>query len=164
MSTKNTLHWLHFSLFGLTMWFFGNLYEEVILMPNWLAAPLSVLKVYNQYYTVVIQYHYYVPITQLAVIVLVVLCFIDNPARNLALPLLRRAAVWGVLALLLTVYIVLTLNLDLFIGTLTLSEQAAHQKGLIWMTGNAVRLFCTGMAWGTAFRVRDRLRATVSNR
>lgn len=158
-TTENTLRWLHFALFGLALWFFGNLYEEVILMPNWLVAPLDVLTAYNRYYSVVIQYHYYVPITQLAVIILIVLCFIDNPARQLAQPELRWAAIWGALGIALTVCIVLSLNLDLFIGELKLSEAEAHRKGLIWMIGNAVRLFCVGFSVSYAFRVRDRLRS-----
>lgn len=159
-TTQNALRWLNFALFGLALWFFGNLYEEVILMPNWLAAPLDVLRVYNRYYTVVIQYHYYVPTTQLAVFTLIGLCVTNNTARQLAPTNLRRAALWGALGLLLTVGIVLSLNLDLFIGRLTLSEVEAHRKGLIWMVGNAARLVCVGLSFGYAFRVRDRLVAT----
>lgn len=156
-TTQTTLRWLNFALFGLALWFFGNLYEEVILMPNWLAAPIDVLMAYNRYYSVVIQYHYYVPLTQLAVVALLVLCFGNNPARQLAPTDLRRAAVWGTLALALTAWIVLSLNLDLFIGELKLSEAQAHQKGLIWMIGNGVRLLCVGLSLLYTFRVRDQL-------
>ncbi|WP_461051898.1 hypothetical protein [Spirosoma arcticum] len=156
-ATHITLRWLNFALFGLALWFFGNLYEEVILMPNWLAAPIDVLRVHSRYTTVVVQYHYYVPTTQLAVITLIVLCFTNNPARQLAQPDLRRAAIWGALGVALTAWIVLSLNLDLFIGELKLSEAEAHQKGLIWMIGNAVRLFCVGLSFGYALRVRDQL-------
>lgn len=151
------LRWLNFALFGLALWFFGNLYEEVILMPNWLAAPIDVLRVHSRYTTVVVQYHYYVPTTQLAVITLIILCFTSSPARQLAQSDLRRAAIWGSLGIALTAWIVLSLNLDLFIGELKLSEAEAHRKGLIWMIGNAVRLFCVGLSFGYALRVRDRL-------
>jgi hypothetical protein len=156
-ANQATLRWLHFVLFGLALWFFGNLYEEVIMMPNWLAAPIDVLRVHSRYYTVVIQYHYYVPVTQLAVLVLIVLCFTNNPAQQLAQPDLRRAAIWGALGVALTAWIVLSLNLDLFIGELKLSEAEAHRKGLIWMIGNAIRLFCVGLSFGYALRVRDQL-------
>lgn len=151
-STLITLRWLHFSLFGLALWFFGNLYEEIILMPNWLVAPIDVLTAYNRYYSVVIQYHYYVPVTQLSVLVLVWLSFrTGDPLR------LRRAAVWGLLGTALTAWIVLSLNLDLFIGRLTLSVSEAHEKGLIWMAGNALRLICVGMSFLYTLRARDRL-------
>ena len=156
-ANQSTLRWLHFVLFGLALWFFGNLYEEIILMPNWLVAPIDVLTAYNRYYTVVIQYHYYVPITQLAVITLIVLCFTNNPARQLTQPDLRRAAIWGALGVALTAWIVLSINLDLFIGELKLSEAEAHRKGLIWMIGNAVRLVCVGLSFGYTLRVRDHL-------
>ncbi|WP_157579065.1 hypothetical protein [Spirosoma montaniterrae] len=158
MKTQTTLRWLNFALFGLALWFFGNLYEEVILMPNWLVAPLDVLQAYNRYYTVVIQYHYYVPITQVAVIVLIVCCFTANPARQQAGRDLGRAAIWGTIALVLTAWIVLSLNLDLFIGQLTLTETEAHRKGLIWMLGNGVRLICVGLSLWYTIRVRDAIR------
>ncbi|MBO0931946.1 hypothetical protein [Fibrella aquatilis] len=157
-STITTLRWLHFALFGLALWFFGNLYEEVILLPNWLAASLSVLQAYNRYYSVVIQYHYYVPVTQVAVVVLVALCFTSNPARQTDPSNLRRAALWGTLGLVLTALIVINLNLRLFVGELTLSETEAHRLGLIWMVGNGIRLFCVGMSFRYALSVRDRLR------
>lgn len=163
-TNQPTLRWLNFALFGLALWFFGNLYEEVILMPNWLAAPIDVLTAYNRYYTVIIQYHYYVPVTQLAVLSLILGCFTTNPARQLAQSDLRRAAVWGGLGIAITVWIVLSLNLDLFIGQLKLSEAEAHQKGLIWMIGNAVRLVCVGLSFGYAVRVRDRVRFTQAAR
>jgi hypothetical protein len=157
MTTQNTRRLLDFSLFGLSLWFFGNLYEEIILMPNWLAAPIDVLRAYNRYYTVVIQYHYYVPITQLAVVVLTVLLFNQSSVLQTSKPNLRRAATWGWIGIGLTAWIVLNLNLDLFIGELTLSEVEAHQKGLIWMIGNALRLLCVGMAIVYTMKIRDQL-------
>ncbi len=155
MKTKTIHRILNFALFGLLLWFFGNLYEEIILMPNWLAAPIDVLKAYNNYYTVVIQYHYYVPITQLAVVAITVLTFRNDPILCEVRPALRRATVWGWLGIGLTAWIVLNLNLDLFIGKLTLSETEAHQKGLIWMIGNAARLVCVGLSISYALTVRD---------
>lgn len=157
-STHNTSRAVHFSLFGLALWFFGNLYEEVILMPNWLVAPLDVLQAYNRYYTVVIQYHYYVPITQLAVLVLIWFCFSQNPARTAAPLALRRAAIWGGLGTLLTALIVTQINVKLFLGGVTVPETTAHRMGLVWMVGNALRLFCVGMALGYVMQVRDALR------
>ncbi len=126
-------------------------------MPNWLAAPIDVLNAYNRYYTVVIQYHYYVPITQLAVLALTVLTFRNDSVLNEVKPALRRATLWGWLGIALTACIVLNLNLDLFIGKLDLSEAEAHQKGLVWMIGNAVRLVCVGLCIGYTLTVRDRL-------
>ncbi|CCG98609.1 hypothetical protein FAES_0598 [Fibrella aestuarina BUZ 2] len=158
MTSKQTLGWLHASLFGLLLWFFGNLYEEVILMPNWLVAPLDVLHAYNRFYSVVLQYHYYVPITQLAVLTLVWLCFRQNPARLVAPAALKRAAIWGGVGTLLTVLIVLQLNVKLFLGPVAVPEAEAHRLGVLWMLGNAIRLFCVGKTIGYALRVRDALR------
>lgn len=161
LSTRATLRLLNFTIFGLAMWFFGNLYEEVILMPNWLVAPLPVLKTYQQYYSVVIQYHYYVPVTQLAVMALIALYFTDNPARHSARRQLGRGSLWGLSGIALTAYVVLTINLKLFIGDLQLSETMAHQMGLIWMVLNGVRLICVGFAWGAAVSTRDQMLASM---
>ncbi|MEZ0608681.1 hypothetical protein ACAW74_09205 [Fibrella sp. WM1] len=158
MTNKRTLGWLHFSLFGLLLWFFGNLYEEVILMPNWLVAPLDVLQAYNRYYSVVIQYHYYVPVTQLAVLALIWLCLSQNPARQLAPIMLKRAAIWGGLGTLLTIVIVTQINVKLFLGSVAVPEVDAHRLGFLWMLGNAIRLFCVGKAIGYTLSARDTLR------
>lgn len=158
LSLKNTRRLVDFSLFGIALWFFGNLYEEIVLMPNWLVAPLHVLQAYNQYYTVIIQYHYYVPITQIAIIVLIALSLFDNPARQSSRRNLHLGAIWGLAGILLTVWIVLSLNLDLFIGQLRLTEAEAHRKGITWMIRNGIRLFCVGMSLGATLRLRDQLR------
>lgn len=161
ISLKTTRRLINFSLFGLIMWFFGNLYEEIVLMPNWLVAPLDVLQAYNRYYSVVIQYHYYVPTTQLAVLALIWLCVSQNAARQLATSALRRAMYWGVAGTLLTALIVMQINVQLFLGSVNVPETAAHQMGLVWMVGNALRLFCVGMAIGYTVEVRDRLPGTL---
>ncbi len=139
-----------FALFGLALWFFGNLYEEVVLMPNWVAASLDTLRAYTRYFAVVIQYHYYVPITQLAVLVLLVLAyrFELHPLR----PALRRAGWWGLAGVALTVPIVVFLNTQLFLGDLSLTEADAHRLGWYWLGGNLLRLGCVGASLGYALR------------
>ena len=148
---------LRFALFGLALWFFGNLYEQIVLMPNWVVAPLDVLRAYNRYYTVVIQYHYYVPATQLAVVALLVLGYRTARGESLRAALLR-AGWWGAAGVALTVPIVWFLNTDLFLGDLTLSEAQAHRLGWYWMGGNLLRLACVALA------LRYALRAYVEQR
>jgi len=157
-SLKRDQGLLLFALFGLGMWAFGNLYEEVVLMPNWLAAPLDVLVAYNRYYTVVIQYHYYVPLTQLAVVGLGYLSLSRSAARQVAGRPLRRGLGFGLAALALTAVIVTQLNLKLFIGPLSLPLEEAHRLGLLWMVGNAVRLVLVFAALIETLRVLDAVR------
>lgn len=88
-------------------------------MPNWVVASLDTLWAYNRYFAVVIQYHYYVPLTQLAVVVLLVVAY-RSEARPLPLrPILRRAGWWGLAGVALTVPIVVFLNTQLFLGDLS---------------------------------------------
>lgn len=60
--------------------------------------------------------------------------------------------------MLLTALIVTQNNIKLFLGEITISEAEAHQMGLIWMLGNALRLFCVGMATQLVLRVQDAIR------
>jgi hypothetical protein len=60
---------LGFALFFMAYWFFGNLYEEIVMVPNHLVNPLYRLEGYQQYFHVVNPVFYFVPFTQLAVLV-----------------------------------------------------------------------------------------------
>lgn len=155
LSIRAVSRLLCFALFGLALWFFGNLYEEIILMPNWVAASLETLRAYNRYFTVVLQYHYYVPVTQLSVVALLVLAYRAEPHLLSLRPALRRAGWWGTAGVALTVPIVVLLNTGLFLGDLSITEADAHRLGWYWMGGNLLRLICVGLA------VRYTLRAYV---
>ncbi len=152
LSTRAVSRLLRFALFGLALWFFGNLYEEVVLMPNWVVASFDTLRVYTGYFRVVIQYHYYVPLTQLAVVTLLVLAYRAEPHLLPLRPALRRAGGWGLAGVALTVPIVVFLNTQLFIGKLSLTEAEAHRLGWYWLAGNLLRLGCVGAALRYALR------------
>src|SRR5438128_12366397 len=75
---------LTFALFFMACWFFGNRYEEIAMIPNQLVNTYATMTAYREYFQVVSPTFYFVPFTQIAVVVTVVLYF------NTSLPELKR--------------------------------------------------------------------------
>jgi len=140
-----------FSMFFLAHWFFGNLYEEIVLVPNQLANSYDALKRWQGYFTITNQIYYYVPFTQLAVLILVYLYFVTK--QPLQKQLLKKAAVFGLLALGITIVIVTQLNLKIFFGDLAKFKEKMFVLSLLWLIGNAVRLYFVGSAFYFAFKL-----------
>lgn len=112
---------LTFSLFFLAHWFFGNLYEEIVLAPNQLTHSYQALKNWQGYFTISNQIYYYVPFTQIAVVVVWYLYFNSSNKREKSL--LKKASIFGLLSILITVVIVTQLNLKLFFGDIDQYKQ-----------------------------------------
>ncbi|MGA0560674.1 hypothetical protein ACO2Q8_28675 [Larkinella sp. VNQ87] len=142
MSAKITHRLLVFALFFLAHWFFGNLYEEIVLAPNQLSNSYQALQNWQEYFTITNQIYYYVPFTQFAVIALIVLFLksTHQPEKDL----LKKASIHGILAIVLTVLIVTQLNVKLFFGDLDKYRQQIHTLSVIWLIGNAIRLYLVG--------------------
>jgi hypothetical protein len=133
---------LLFSLFFLAHWFFGNLYEEIVLAPNQLTNSYEALKSWQGYFTISNQIYYYVPFTQLAVVLVCVLYF--NTADSIEKRWLGRASVFGLLSIGITALIITQLNLKLFFGDLEKNKAQLHTLSVAWLIGNALRLFLVG--------------------
>lgn len=133
---------LFFSLFFLTHWFFGNLYEEIVLAPNQLTNSYEALKNWQGYFTISNQIYYYVPFTQIAVFLVCYLYFKTEDKTEKAL--LKKASVFGLLSIALTAIIVTQLNVKLFFGDLDKYKEQIFTLSLIWLIGNAIRLYLVG--------------------
>jgi len=147
--TFNTL--LIFSLFFLAHWFFGNLYEQIVLAPNQLTNSYEALKNWQGYFTVSNQIYYYVPFTQMAVFVVCYLYIRTKDNRQKAL--LKKASIFGLLSILITVFIVTQLNLKLFFGDLDKYKEQVYNLSVIWLLGNGIRLYLVGSSLYYTFRV-----------
>jgi len=79
MESKTSNRLLVFSLLFLAHWFFGNLYEEIVLAPNQLTNTYESLKYWRQYFTISNPIYYYVPFTPIAVIAV---CYLYFVAKN----------------------------------------------------------------------------------
>lgn len=151
MQIKTFNRLLVFSLFFLAHWFFGNLYEEIVLAPNQLTNTYEALKNWQGYFTVTNQIYYYVPFTQIAVFVVCYLYFhTDDKAEK---RLLKKASILGLLSIVLTVVIVTQLNLKLFFGDIDKYKSKIYFLSVIWLVGNALRLYLVGSSFYFTFKV-----------
>ncbi|MBW7676688.1 hypothetical protein [Chryseobacterium chendengshani] len=150
MQAKTFNHLLGFSLFFLAHWFFGNLYEEIVLAPNQLANSYEALKSWQGYFTVTNQIYYYVPLTQIAVFVV---CFLYVKSSNTKEKcLLKKASIFGLLSILITALIVTQLNLKLFFGDIEKYKEQIYNLSVIWLIGNAIRLYLVGTCLYLTFK------------
>jgi hypothetical protein len=138
------------ALAGLAQWFFGNLYEQIVLVPNSLVSSYAQHRCWQAYFVVTNPIYYYVPFTQLAVCLVWYLCFTQKHPE--IKKLLYRASLYGLLALALTAVIVTQLNLKVFFGNLDLIKDQLYQLSLIWMIANGVRLVLVGATLGYTFK------------
>lgn len=145
---------IRFALFGVAMWFFGNLYEGIVLAPNQLVDTIRKLEIWNDYFTLTNPIFYFVPITHIAVIVIWVLVFskgINMESRRS----LKRAAALLFAAEIVTIYIVLQLNLNLFFSDQF--DQDAINKVIQWNILNATRVILVGISLGLIFKGQNKL-------
>ncbi len=140
---------IRITLFGLAMWFFGNLYEGIVLAPNQLVDTIEKLEIWDQYFTVTNPIFYFVPITHLAVILIWILAFNRKLSYDVAKDI-KKSAVILFLAEVVTVYIVTQLNLSLFFGE-EFSQKSIF-KVRLWNVLNLLRVILVGRALWFAFK------------
>ncbi|WP_412476570.1 hypothetical protein [Flavobacterium sp. TBRC 19031] len=150
MQIKTFNRLLGFSLFFLAHWFFGNLYEEIVLAPNQLTESYQALKNWQGYFTVTNQIFYYVPFTQIAVFVVCYLYF--KAANSKEKAYLKKASIFGLLSIALTALIVTQLNLKLFFGDIEKYKSEIYTLSVIWLIGNAIRLYLVGSSLYFTFK------------
>jgi hypothetical protein len=150
MQIKTFNRLLAFSLFFLAQWFFGNLYEEIVLAPNQLTNSYEALKNWQGYFKITNQIHYYVPFTQIPVFAV---CYLYFKATNQKeKQLLKKASIFGLLSIIVTAFIVTQLNLKLFFGDIEKYKSEIYSLSVIWLLGNAVRLYLVGSSFYFTFK------------
>ncbi|MCF7548559.1 hypothetical protein [Pseudonocardia sp. WMMC193] len=129
---------------GLAWWFFGNLYEAVVLSPNWAIDTADRMQDFYDFTVRTGPTLYFVPITQLAVALLWVLVVLNRVPQARGAYLLA-----GLLALLATavnVVIVATVVPELFGDPTAVAPDRLADLALRWNVLNVVRLLLTGAA------------------
>lgn len=150
MQIKTFDRLLAFSLFFLAHWFFGNLYEQIVLAPNQLTNSYQALKNWQGYFTVTNPIYYYVPFTQVAVLVVCYLYF--KTTRASEKQLLKKAGLFGLLSIVATVFIVTQLNLKLFFGDIDKHRHEIYALSVLWLIGNTLRLYLVGSSLYFTFK------------
>ena len=142
---------------GLAYWLFGNLYEAVVLSPNWVVDSPAQLTRLNEFFVVTSPTLYFVPLA-LAALALVFVAAWLNPVAELA-PLYRRARLLAVLEVALNA-VIIPFVITKMIGP-GYREHLADATALAWWWNglNLVRIaLAAAMAsyLFSAFRILDR--------
>ena len=135
---------------GLGQWFFGNLYEAVVMVPNWRVGFVYEAMTSRPQYEAGSPMRYYVPTTQVAIVLLWAASLLAWRAVPEARRWLGLGSLLALAATVLTIYIVTQLNLRLFFGDrpLALSEAAPLMRQ--WALLNDARLVLVGSALASA--------------
>ncbi|MBA0048014.1 DUF1772 domain-containing protein [Mycobacterium sp. NPDC050853] len=142
---------MYFTVFGIAMWFFGNLYEAIVIGPNIAGDTKEQLKAFQQFTEVTNPVYYYIPLTQIAAITLIV-WFVRTPRRAPEKLSLFLACLAEIAAVVLSVYVIVKLNTTLFFGALGETPSELHQLALQWNILNLVRVVLTAIALLFAMR------------
>lgn len=145
MNPKTFNKLLLFSLFGLSLWFFGNLYEAVVIAPNLLTHTTQKIQNWRQFFSVTNPLFFYIPLAPLAVVALPVVYRKTNPAESTLKRHLKIASIFGLLALGLGIYIISQINLKLFFGATNQSANEVYRLSLLWNILNVVRVAFLGV-------------------
>ena len=111
MKDKTINGLLVFSIFFLALWFFGNLYEELVIAPNQVINSYEKLQHWQHFFTETNPMYFYVPFTQVAIIIICILYFKITDIHQKKL--LKKAIIFGIFGIILTVVIVTQINLKL---------------------------------------------------
>jgi hypothetical protein len=127
---------------GYAHWFFGNLYEAVVRLPNLLAEERRLASVLSPGSPV----RYYLPGIPVVIGATLSALVAGWPSRN-DRAWLGAVAASALAGVLMTVYLVRAVNLKLFVAGESLPPAERERLLRIWYRVNAVRLVSAGTAW-----------------
>lgn len=138
MNITKQKNWTLFSIFGITYWFFGNLYEAIVFGPNWAIKDPNHLKHLNDFFVNSSPTAYFIPMTLLAAISIWILTFFNKIET-----VKREYRMASILALIITVMTSLIVGLVLskmFGPGYFENPSEGSFYGMLWNILNALRL------------------------
>jgi hypothetical protein len=140
MTNKLTANLLLFALFGIALWFFGNLYEGIVIAPNMLLDSIQKVKDWQDFFVITNPAIFYVPITPIAVLIIIILYAKSKGDITILKKHLKRATIFGLLALVLGIFIITQINFKLFFGDIQKYSKDLYKLALFWNILNMVRV------------------------
>lgn len=129
------------ALIGLAWWFFGNLYEAIVISPNWVVDSPAQLTRLHGFFVVTSPTAYFVPVTLIGILLMWIALFIGRrvlPHRTAIL-----AAAVSVVLVIVTVIIVSVLVEGLFGPGYLDHPEALHSYTWWWNAANVLRMALT---------------------
>jgi hypothetical protein len=152
MKSKLFNNLLLFSLFGVALGFFGILYEGIVNVPKMLDSSMARMLFWKNFYAAISPVPYYIPLVPLATITLVVLYF-KTPKQKMELKnRLKLAAIFQIISLALTFYIVKQINLKLYFSDIEKYGGLIPAKTLLVNIISVARVVITAIALASIFK------------
>jgi len=145
MKSKLFKNLLLFSLFGISLGFFGMLYEGVVYAPKMLDVSAKGMQFWHNFYEVIKPLIFYVP-CQLGTIVLLVLFFQTGKQKTELKKQLKWASLFQIATLALTFYIVKQINLQLCFSDVEKYANAIPDKVILLNIISPFRVIFAGTA------------------
>jgi hypothetical protein len=153
-----TQKWLTFAaLVGMAYWLFGNVYEAVVLSPNWVEDSPAQFTRLHEFFANTGPTLYFVPLTQIATVLVWLLWWRNRNAA--ARRDYRRAGVASLVLTALTAYIVGVVIPRMFGDDALAHPERLNAAAWQWNVLNVLRIALTATtAWYLfgAFRTLDR--------
>jgi hypothetical protein len=140
MNRKNYSNLLLFSLLGICLWFFGNLYEGIVITPNLLTDSIKKIYHWQQFFTITNPVFFYIPFVPMAIVTTFFLYFKTTKETPILKRALAYAAIFLALALGLGIFIITQINLKLFFGNMEKCSPDIHQLSVLWNILNMIRV------------------------
>jgi hypothetical protein len=141
MKITSQKQWTLAAIIGLAHWFFGNLYEAIVISPNWIVDSPMQLQRLNEFFVNTSPTLYFVPITQIATIAVWVLTFLNK--ENSVKKDYKMASIVTVLITALNAFIVSTIILKLFGSDYAQYGEYLHTLSWRWNILNFFRMILT---------------------
>ena len=132
---------LLFSLFGIAMWFFGNLYEGIVIAPNLLTDPVGKVHDWQKFFTLTNPIFYYLPMAPLVALTTFIVYFKTAKGTAALKRRLGYAAVFLIFALGAGIFTIAKINLRLFFGNIEgFSAERVYTLSVLWNLLNMARI------------------------
>lgn len=152
MASKAYRNILLFCLFSICMWFFGNLYEAIVLAPNLLVDSAEKVYSWRALFTITNPAFFYIPTSPIAIIPAIILFFKTDKEQPTLKKHLRYACIFLLLATALGIYIITQINLKFFFAHGDITQADAYKLALCWNILNAIRIVLLAFAIRGLFR------------
>lgn len=112
MRTAYLKNWTLVAITGQAYWLFGNLYEEVVIAPNWIMNSPLQLKRLHDFFLLTNPTFYFVPLTQLSTLLVWWLTWLNR--EHTVKKDYQQAAWYALLSAVVNIFIVTTIVIKIF--------------------------------------------------
>jgi hypothetical protein len=143
---------LLFSLFGITLGFFGVLYEGVVYGPKFLDTSIERMLFWKSFTSVISPIPFYIPWDPLAAVIALTLFFITSKQQVLIKKQLKWASIFQIASLVLTFYILFQINFKQSFGNLEKYAAEIPFKVILFNILSICRISFAAIAMSFAFK------------